>query len=62
MKEKKYIEFLETMDFYNGRQRYIKNVKYRVVDETDDKYILSKRRDISLSKSKEGVQFITGKI
>lgn len=62
MKEKKYIEFLETMDFYNGRQRYIKNVKYRVVDETDDKYILSKRRDITLSKSKEGVQFITGKI
>ena len=58
----KYIEFLETMDFPKERQRYIKNVKYRVVDETADKYIMSKRRNIELSKSKEGVQYVTGKI
>ena len=62
MKEKKYIEFLETIDFPKERQRYIKNVKYRVVDETPDKYIMSKRRNIELSKSKEGVQYITGRI
>ena len=62
MKEKKYVEFLETIDFPKERQRYIKNVKYRVVDETPDKYIMSKRRNIELSKSNEGVQFVTGKI
>lgn len=62
MKEKKYIEFLETLDFPKERQRYIKNVKYRVVDETQDKYIMSKRRNIELSKSKEGEQYVTGKI
>ncbi len=62
MKEKKYVEFLETLDFPKERQRYIKNVKYRVVDETVDTYIISKRRNIELSKSKEGVQFITGRI
>ncbi len=62
MKEKKYVEFLETLDFPKERQRYIKNVKYRVVDETPDKYIMSKRRNIELSKSNEGVQYVTGKI
>ncbi len=62
MKEKKYVEFLETIDFPKERQRYIKNVKYRVVDETPEKYIMSKRRNIELSKSNEGVQFVTGKI
>lgn len=62
MKEKKYIEFLETIDFPKERQRYIKNVKYRVVDETPDTYIMSKRRNIELSKANEGVQFVTGKI
>ena len=62
MREKKYIEFLQNMDFPKERQRYIKNVKYRVVDETDDKYIVSKRRNIMLSKSKEGELFITGRI
>ena len=62
MKEKKYVEFLETLDFPKERQRYIKNVKYRVVDETPEKYIMSKRRNIELSKAKEGVQFVTGKI
>ena len=62
MKEKKYVEFLETLDFPKERQKYIKNVKYRVVEETPEKYIISKRRNIELSKSKEGVQFITGRI
>ena len=62
MREKNYIEFLQNMDFPKERQRYIKNVKYRVVDETDDKYIVSKRRNIMLSKSKEGELFITGRI
>lgn len=62
MKEKKYVEFLETIEFPKERQRYIKNVKYRVVDETPEKYIMSKRRNIELNKSNEGVQFVTGKI
>lgn len=62
MKEKKYVEFLETIEFPKERQRYIKNVKYRVVDETPEKYIMSKRRNIELSKANEGVQFVTGKI
>ena len=62
MREMKYVEFLETMEFPKEHTRYIKNVKYRVLEETEDKYILSRRRNISLNKSKEGVEFVTGKI
>ena len=62
MREMKYVQFLETMDFPKERQRYFKDVKYRVVEETDDNYVISKRRNITLKKSKEGEQFVTGRI
>lgn len=62
MRERKYIEFLKDVDFPKERERYIKNVKYRIFDETPDKYIVSKTKNISFSKSKEGELFITGKI
>lgn len=62
MREKKYIELLQNFDFPRERERYIKNVKYRILDETPDKYIVSKTKNISFSKSKEGELFITGKI
>ncbi len=54
MKEKKYIEFMNDMSFPNERVRYIGKVKYRVQDETVDKYLISRKKNISLSKSKEG--------
>ena len=62
MREMKYVQFLETMDFPKERQRYFKDVKYRVVEETDDKYVISKRRNIAIKKSGEGHQFVTGRI
>jgi hypothetical protein len=62
MREMKYVQLLETVDFPKERQRYYKDVKYRVVEETDDKYVISKRRNISLKKSKEGEQYVTGRI
>lgn len=62
MKEKKYIVFLQDVDFPRERERYIKNVKYRILDETPDKYIVSRTKNITFSKSKEGELFITGKI
>ncbi len=62
MRERKYIEFLQNFDFPREREWYIKNVKYRIVEETPDKYIVSKAKNIAFSKSKEGEQFITGKI
>lgn len=62
MREKKYIEFLKDFDFPRERKRYIKNVKYRILDETPDKYIVSKIKNIAFSKEKEGEQYITGKI
>jgi hypothetical protein len=62
MREMKYIQFLETMDFPKERQKYIKDVKYRVVEETDDKYVISKRRNIALKKTGEGQQFVIGRI
>jgi hypothetical protein len=62
MREMKYIQFLETIDFPKERQRYYKDVKYRVVEETEDNYVISKRRNISIKKSAEGQQFVTGRI
>jgi rRNA processing protein Krr1/Pno1 len=62
VREKKYIEFLKDIEFPKEREKYIKNVKYRIVDELDDKYIVSKRSRIAFSKSKEGELFIIGKI
>ncbi len=61
MKEKKYIEFFEDVTCFEGKDRYIKNVKYRIIDETESSYILSKRRNL-FSKLKEGKLFTTGKI
>jgi hypothetical protein len=62
MREMKYVQFLETIDFPKERQRYYKDVKYRVVEETEDNYVISKRRNISIKKSAEGQQFVTGRI
>jgi hypothetical protein len=62
MREKKYIEFLQDVEFPKEKERYIKNVKYRVIDETEDKYIVSRRKGIAISKSKDGELFIIGKI
>ena len=60
MREKKYIEFLKDMSFPRERQNYIKNVKYRVLDETSDQYVISRKKNISLSKSKEGELYSVG--
>jgi hypothetical protein len=54
MREKKYIEFLKDVSFPKERENYIKNVKYRVLDETSDQYVVSKKKNISFSKLKEG--------
>lgn len=62
MREKKYIEFLKDVEYPKERERYIKSVKYRILDETEDKYIVSRRKNIAVSKSNEGELFITGKI
>jgi len=62
MKEMKYVQFLETMDLPKERMKYYKDVKYRVVEETDDKYVISKRRNITIKKEDEGRQYITGRI
>ncbi len=62
MRDRKYIQFLRDIDFPRERQRYIKNVKYRILDETPDKYIVSKVKNIAFSKEKEGELFTTGKI
>jgi hypothetical protein len=62
MREMKYVQFLETIDFPKERQRYYKDVKYRVVEDTEDNYVISKRRNISIKKSAEGQQFVTGRI
>jgi hypothetical protein len=62
VRERKYIEFLKDVDFPRERERYIMNVKYRIIDETEDKYIVSRRKNIAVSKSQEGELFITGKI
>ncbi len=61
MREKKYIEFYEDIDLTNSKDRYIKNVKYRIVDETEENYIISRKRN-TFSKSKEGKLYTTGKI
>lgn len=62
MRERKYIEFLKDVEYPRERERYIKSVKYRILDETEDKYIVSRRKNIAVSKAKEGELFITGKI
>jgi len=62
MREIKYIEFLRNTDKLESRVRYIKNVKYRIVDETSDKYILSIKKNITFGKSLEGDLFIIGRI
>jgi hypothetical protein len=62
MKEMKYVQFLQTTDFPKERQKYYKDVKYRVVEETDDKYVISKRRNIAIKKEDEGRQYVTGRI
>jgi hypothetical protein len=61
VREKKYIEFLEDVEFPKDRERYIKNVKYRIIDENEESYIISRKRHL-FSKSKEGEQYTTGKI
>lgn len=62
MRERKYIQFLQDVDFPKERERYIKDVKYRIVEETTDKYIVSKTKNIGFNKTKEGELFIVGKI
>jgi hypothetical protein len=62
LRERKYIQFLQDVDFPRERQRYIKDVKYRVVDETADKYVTSKVKNIAFGKEKEGQLFIIGKM
>jgi hypothetical protein len=54
MREKKYIEFMKDVSFPKERENYIKNVKYRVLDETTDRYVVSRKKNISFSKLKEG--------
>ena len=61
MREKKYIEFFEDVSCPGSKDRYIKNVKYRIIDENEDSYFLSRRRHL-FSKSKEGKLYTTGKI
>lgn len=61
MREKKYIEFLEDVALPGSKERYIKNVKYRIVDENEENYIISRKRN-AFSKSKEGKLYTTGKI
>jgi|GEM_PF-3803861 hypothetical protein len=60
MREKKYIEFLRDVSLPKERENYIKNVKYRILDETNDSYVVSKRKNISFSKVKEGELFSVG--
>ncbi|MGI5919694.1 MAG: hypothetical protein ACOX8N_08615 [Christensenellales bacterium] len=62
MKEMKYVQFLQTINFPRERLKYYKDVKYRVVEETDDKYVISKRHNIAIRKEDEGRQYITGRI
>jgi hypothetical protein len=62
MREKKYIEFLKDIDIPGGREKYIKTVKYRILDETSDKYVVSIKKNITFSKSREGELFITGRM
>lgn len=62
MGDKKYIEFLKNIDIPEGREKYFKNVKYRIHGETSDDYVLSIKKKIIFSKSKEGELFITGVI
>jgi hypothetical protein len=62
LRERKYIQFLQDFDFPRERERYIKDVKYRVVEETTEKYMVSKAKNIGFSKLKEGEQFIIGRI
>lgn len=61
MREKKYIEFFEDVTYPKCNDRYIKNVKYRIIDETEENYIISRKRN-TFSKSNEGKQYTTGKI
>ena len=62
IREIKYIEFLRNTDKLESRAKYFKNVKYRKVEETSDKYILSAKKNISFGKSLEGDLFIIGRI
>jgi hypothetical protein len=62
VRERQYIEFLRDVEFPKEKERYIKNVKYRIVDETEDQYIVSRKKNISVSKSKNGELYIIGKI
>jgi hypothetical protein len=62
VRERQYIEFLKDVEFPKEKEHYIKNVKYRIVDETEDKYIVSRKKNISVSKSKNGELYIIGKI
>ena len=62
MRERKYMEFLSDVEFPKEKERYIKNVKYRIVDETEDKYVISRVKNITLSKSKEGELYTVGKM
>jgi len=57
MREKKYIEFFKDVSFPRERQNYIKNVKYRIVEETSEQYVVSRKKNISFSKAKEGELF-----
>jgi hypothetical protein len=61
MREKKYIEFYENVAYPGVKNCYIKNVKYRIIDETEENYVLSRKRNL-VSKSKEGKLYTTGKI
>lgn len=61
LKEKKYVEFIKDVEFPD-KVRFIKNVKYRIIDETENDYIISKRKNISINKSREGELYTTGKI
>lgn len=61
MREKKYIEFMVNV-VIPERGQYLKNVKYRIHEETSDNYVLSIKKNITFSKSREGELFVTGRI
>ncbi len=61
LKEKKYVEFIKDVEFPD-KVRFIKNVKYCIIDEAENDYIISKRKNISINKLREGELYTTGKI
>lgn len=54
--------FLKDIVIPEKGEKYLKSVKYRINGETSEEYIISTKKNITFSKSKEGELYITGRI